>query len=539
MKKLIFSMLWILIGLSLNISTAHAQDCLRVDFDNGEWMCLNMNKNGNNYKIYPTRYFWLRSDAVICYVILPNNVMKRLDSCNGVFYYNGHWTQNITISAMYNADNTIYNNRLPASVNFSNGSRSRRTSSLNHSNYYNSSTYTSTNTKCNRNNCNNCKDYYCSSNNSAYSNSTSSKSYNNKLELESNDIFPDIDQFINLSIETDNDYTGTLYLSAKYRSPTNTERTSIPNRSYTYFYDYSSTRSNWSYTMSRSDSGNITLKNLIKFKKFGHYRIYVKDIYGKESYIQFSVENTKSENYPYRYTESYGDSYNDKYSYNSNSSKNRNELEIYAYPSTVDTKEWVRVTIETDDNYTWKIYFTKLQYRSTNSSSWKDISRLSSSYIYDYSDQREDGYYKMTRSDEWEKDLYRFIKFNKNWYYRIYIEDTYENKNYVQIFVGEKNEEESDYYYVKNTYSDDIVWWFTSSQLEKVRNIYFSRDNTIGQLQKQYPNLKKDNYRIRLSNNLYNDMKDIINNHRFRNLDDYDDFLEAYNDRYRYTMQNI
>lgn len=104
--------------------------------------------------------------------------------------------------------------------------------------------------------------------------------------------------------------------------------------------------------MSRSDSGNITLKNLIKFKKFGHYRIYVKDIYGKESYIQFSVENTKSENYPYRYTESYGDSYNDKYSYNSNSSKNRNELEIYAYPSTVDTKEWVRVTIETDDNYT-------------------------------------------------------------------------------------------------------------------------------------------------------------------------------------------
>lgn len=425
MKKLIFSTLWILIWLCLNISTAHAQNCLDVYFDNGDGMCLNMNKNGNNYKIYPTRYFWLNNQNVVCYVILPNNVMQRLDSCKGTFTYNGNWTQSITISAMYNANNTIYNNRLPASVNFNDGSWSWRTYPIDYSKYSNNYNNSSNNTthfninKCN-NNCNscnkNCNTNYITDTNHYYRTSNTTKvetpkgkTYNNKLELESNDLFPDIDQWINLTIETDDDYTGSLYIYAKYRSPINTQRVSIDNRSSTYFYDYSTTRSNGKYEMIKSDDGEIKLKNLIKFKKYGDYRIYVKDRFGKESYIQFSVENTKSKSHPY----SYG--YNDYDNYNKIShSNNRNK-------------------------------------HNNNSSS---------------------------------------------------------------------NE-------------------FTSHELDKIREIHDNRDHTIAQLQRLYPNLKKDYYWITLSNNFANDMKDIVNDKRYKNLDDYDDFLDAYNDWYRYTMQNI
>jgi hypothetical protein len=48
--------------------------------------------------------------------------------------------------------------------------------------------------------------------------------------------------------------------------------------------------------MTSSDKGEITLKNLVKFKKNGYYRIYVKDTDGNQSYIEFSVGKT-SDNY--------------------------------------------------------------------------------------------------------------------------------------------------------------------------------------------------------------------------------------------------
>jgi hypothetical protein len=49
--------------------------------------------------------------------------------------------------------------------------------------------------------------------------------------------------------------------------------------------------------MKSSDDGEITLKNLVKFKKNGYYRIYVEDTDGNESYIQFSVGNADDDDY--------------------------------------------------------------------------------------------------------------------------------------------------------------------------------------------------------------------------------------------------
>jgi hypothetical protein len=100
-----------------------------------------------------------------------------------------------------------------------------------------------------------------------------------------------------LIIKTDKNYTGRLSLSAKYRSSSSSSWSSISNTSSTYFSDYSDEWDDGYYKMKSSDDGEITLKNLVKFKKNGYYRIYVEDTDGNESYIQFSVGNADDDDY--------------------------------------------------------------------------------------------------------------------------------------------------------------------------------------------------------------------------------------------------
>ena len=113
--------------------------------------------------------------------------------------------------------------------------------------------------------------------------------------------------------------------------------------------------------MTSSDDGEAVLKNLVKFKKSGYYRIYVEDTDDNESYVQINVDTSSS------------------------SSSSNDDLEVKASPSSPDTYEWVKLTITTDDDYTGKINFSKFQYRSSSSSSWSTISRTSSTYVSDYS----------------------------------------------------------------------------------------------------------------------------------------------------------
>jgi hypothetical protein len=107
------------------------------------------------------------------------------------------------------------------------------------------------------------------------------------------------------------------------------------------------------------------------------------------------------------------------------SSSSDGEIKLSVSPSNPDTYEWVKLTIETDDDYTGKINFSKLQYRSSTSDSWTNVSNLtSSSYVSDYSSDWYNGYYKMTSSDDGYVTLKNLVKFNKKGYYRIYVKDT-------------------------------------------------------------------------------------------------------------------
>jgi hypothetical protein len=165
--------------------------------------------------------------------------------------------------------------------------------------------------------------------------------------------------------------------------------------------------------MTSSDKGYVTLKNLVKFKKSGYYRIYVEDTDGNENYVQINVDVSSS-----------------------SSSSSSDKVKLSTNRKSPSTSQYVNLTIETDSTrYTGKLTFSA-KYRSSSSDSWSSITRTSSSYFSDYSDEWDDGYYRMTSSDKGEVTLKNLVKFKKNGYYRIYVEDTSGNESYIQFSVG-------------------------------------------------------------------------------------------------------
>jgi hypothetical protein len=254
--------------------------------------------------------------------------------------------------------------------------------------------------------------------------SSSSSSYNDDIELSTNRKSPSTDQYVNLTIETDDSsYVGRLTLSAKYRSSTSSSWSSISNTSSTYFSDYSDEWADGYYRMRSSDDGEVTLDDLVKFRKSGYYRIYVEDTDGNESYIEFDVDTSSSSSSSSRY---YGD-----------------EIELSTNRESPSTDQYINLTIETDDdNYFGKLYLLA-KYRSSSSNSWSNISNTSSTYFSDYSDEWENGFYRMTTDDEGEVTLRNLVKFRKDGYYRISVIDTDGNESYIEFSVGDVSKSSS------------------------------------------------------------------------------------------------
>ena len=597
MKRILSIMLAWLFGIALSVGSVNAasSDCLNVKFDNWDSVCLGITKSGTrNFKVSIDKNNLSKTATLLCNLTILDSEgrMYPLNACQWSFTYTSTSTQAVLLSVTY-IDNKsdIYYNWLSTSINFKNwawGSSSKTINSWEWTNNWKSSSKTS-----------------------------------DDIELSTNRKSPSTSQYVNLTITTDKKYTGKLYLTAKYRNSTSSSRTTISNTSSSYFSNYSTEWSNGYYKMTSSDKGSVTLSNLVKFKKNGYYRVYVRDADWNESYIQFNVWESSS--------------YND-------------DLKVSVSPSSPDTYEWVKLTLETDDDYTGRINFSKFQYRSSSSSSWSDISRTSSTYVSDYSTAWSNWYYKMTSSDNGEAILKNLIKFKKSGYYRIYVEDVDWNESYVQIsvdtsssssssdeielstnrkspttsqyvsltietdddytgklslsakyrssssssrssisntsstyFTDYSDEWDDGYYRMKSSddgevtltnlvkfrkngyyriYVRDTDWnesyiqfnvgdvddddennskvsWFSSSELEKIKTVYKNWNSMIAEMQRKYPSLKRDTFWLKLSDNLYDDLKDVVDNKKVRDLEDYDDFQDAFDDWYNYTMRNI
>ena len=320
---------------------------------------------------------------------------------------------------------------------------------------------------------------------------------------------PDTNEWIKLTIKTDDDYTGKInFTKLQYKSSSSASRSSISRTSSTYVSDYSTQWSNGYYKMTSSDDGEKSISKFIKFKKKWYYRIVAEDTDGNIVYVQVPVDVS--------------------------SSSSDDEITLSANTKSPSTDKFINLTINTDDDYVGKLTFS-VKYRSSSTANWTSISNMTSStYFSDYSDEREDWYYKMKSSDDGEKTLKNLVKFKKKGYYRIYVKDTNWNQNYIQFSVWVSSSSSSSY-----DDADSNVDGFTNSELEKVRQTYDRWNSMIAETQRLYPHLKHNTYWKTLSNNFYNDMKDVIKNKSVRDFDDYDDFKSAFDDWYEYTMRNV
>ena len=55
-------------------------------------------------------------------------------------------------------------------------------------------------------------------------------------------------------------------------------------------------------------------------------------------------------------------------------------------------------------------------------------------------------------------------------------------------------------------------------------------------MQRKYPSLKRDTYWVKMSDNFYNDTKDVINNKRYRKMYRYPIFKKANNNMWKFDF---
>ena len=215
----------------------------------------------------------------------------------------------------------------------------------------------------------------------------------------------------------------------------------------------------------------------------------------------------------------------ERWSSSSNNNWDLDNFDLTADDTTPSTSQRVDLTIEARDDsddtvtdYDGTVDF-KVYYRSSSSSS--RILTTSSTY-YEIDTDYDDGY-EFTSSDDGEADLTNFIKFKKNNYdYKVRVYDDSDTSIYEEITF--------------DVWSSSSSNWFSSSDIDKVEAVYDQWTDMINNLEDDYPKLKTNNTRQNMSDDLYDEMENIVN-WDDSVYDNYDDFYDAFLNRYSYTIR--
>lgn len=185
--------------------------------------------------------------------------------------------------------------------------------------------------------------------------------------------------------------------------------------------------------------------------------------------------------------------------WSSSKSHPTNNLSLSIWNESPSANEWIQLIVKISDKYTWKVSFPKIQYYSWDTEKWIDIPVTSKNFVSDYSDDAKLWYVRFTSDDDWRKDLNQFIKFSKNWHYRIYAEDKDWFDTYVQIHVWAKKT-------ITNTWTTNSTWDVNSILREYIPEIFENTDTQeevyIARSCKKYTIIYSDTLNIYTSPNL-------------------------------------
>jgi hypothetical protein len=329
---------------------------------------------------------------------------------------------------------------------------------------------------------------------SVWSSSSSSNGDLESFDISLSDSTPSVNQSITLTIEAldedddiIDDYDGDPEITAQYRTSSSSSRRTASS---TYFYVSDSTPN--------FDDGEATIT--VKFKYNYEYRVYLTDDDADvETYKQVSVWSSSS------------------------SSNSLETFKLKASSTKAKINERIDLTItalnkdgKTHEEYEWKVRFLveKKSWTYRNNSSTSNYSLDESSYEFE-------------ENDEGEIKLNDLIKFKTEGSYRLKVYDNSNTNRYKYIeFNIWKNEE-----------SNSDIEGFTNKEYDQLYSIYKLWPNMISTLKKDYRKLSYSSKRKNISDEFYNNMKDVINNKSSKEFETYDDFFDAFLDRYQVTTE--
>lgn len=319
---------------------------------------------------------------------------------------------------------------------------------------------------------------------------------------------PGINQYVDLTIKardgssTDTSYRGNVEFEVYYRQIGYTTWNKTTSLSY---YEMKYPYEDNGYSFSSSNNGQVTITDFIKLRREGYeYKIVVIDDNNDiEGYKIFTIDDDDTNN------------------------SNTDNFYITTDNSTPTTSQWIDLTIKaregtySNTSYRGTIQF-EVYYKAPSSST--RVLTTSTTY-YDINSSYNNGY-TFTSSDNGQKTFNNILKLKKN------------NYSY-KIVVYDEDDEDIDGYRIFNvgsTSSNDDIDGFTSNELDTVEAIYDARDNMITNLKASYYKLRTNTTWINMSNDLKDEMELILDDDDDKEYDDFNEFYNAFVDRYRYTV---
>lgn len=355
-----------------------------------------------------------------------------------------------------------------------------------------------------------------------YSSSSSSSSSYNAREISINSITPSNPttyEWVDVSISA---ITNNWSIASNYNKRVKIEVQQYRNGSWktAEFSDYDLDKE--SYTFSTSDNWRKTFNSLVRFRRSGEYRLKFTEEYDS------SVYGIKTINVDWSSSSS-----------SSSSSYNAKELSVYSISSSnPSTYQWINVTLRAlannwsiASNYNKRVRIEVQEYRNGY---WRSAS--SSDYDLDRTT------YTFSTSDNWVKTFSSLVRFRTNWEFRLKFTEDNDSSVYgtKTINVGGYSSS-SNYYYNDSRYYDnysryyDGYWYFTDSELKKIRAVYDIWDNVISALERDYPRLRNSSSWRSRSDTFQRNMKDVLANNRSSSFRDWNDFYNWFMDWLRYT----
>jgi len=345
----------------------------------------------------------------------------------------------------------------------------------------------------------------------------------NEFKVDADPDTTDTNDWIDITVEAVNDnndtienYNKEIIFEVRYKYKTSNRR--------------SKTTSNYYFEINNTDNRDKDYKNGIRFDrdwdgdhKFKKFINFKKDNY---EYRLLVKEKDDTRMYGYDVIEIEDEGYSDD---------EVDEFEVSLSTDEAETDSRVDITVKAVDrhwntvkDYNDDIIFT-VQYKSSSTSSRKDAS--SSYYKINNKNNRDDDYdnwIKFDKDRNWRYRFDNFIKFNKEYEYRIIVEDDDNSR----INGEDKIDIDDNYNNYNNNSSDD----FSNDEYKTVEKFYSARPTLINRLKDQYYSLRYSDSWNDLSDEIYDNLKDVIEDRNNREYKDYEDFISAIRDRYYETI---